>query len=268
MASRSRSYRLGSARSGAVISSYYSTPTPTQAETTALLAAMTIQPSAGRQALINDTIFALKNAGVWTRLDFIYVLAAHDGQAGRLNWINPAQVLTINGGVTFAANSGYSGNGVDGYLGTGINWSALAKFVQDDASIGVWVQNNVMGSGTLGSPTTNRISLNSITVTGFMTCKVNNVTGSTEPMSDGRGHTLATRSSASSYDCYKDGVFVDSPVFPSIAVIAEEAIFLRTTTNFTSGQILGAAHAGQSLSPAQIANLNSILSTYMAGVSA
>src|SRR5262245_39221350 len=93
--------------------------TPVQAETTALLAAMTVQPNAARQTLINDLIYALKQSGAWAKMDFLYVLAAHDNQAARLNWKTAANLATVNGTCTFTVDRGYNGDGSTGYLGTG-----------------------------------------------------------------------------------------------------------------------------------------------------
>lgn len=239
-----------------------------QAETLALTAAMTVQPTAARRNLIDQTIASLKSAGLWTRLDFLHVLAAHDGQAARINWINPAQVLTANGGATFAVDSGWSGNGVDGWLGAGINWSALTRFTQDDASIGVWVQNTVPSGSVLGSTINNRITLNVYSGSGAMSCRLNNATASSDVVSSGRGHSLATRSSAASYDCYRNAALLTTAAIASVAVIAEPIVFLRAVNNYTQDQILGAAHAGASLTPAQISSLYSILNTWMVGVGA
>src|SRR5262245_5597796 len=77
---------FGGALGGGLINRTSPTGNPIQAETTALLAAMTVQPNAARQTLINDLIYGLKNAGLWIKIDFFYVLAAHDSQAARIGW--------------------------------------------------------------------------------------------------------------------------------------------------------------------------------------
>jgi hypothetical protein len=68
--------------------------TPVNAEATALIARMTIAPNARRKRAIDTLIGALKTAGVWTKLDTFYVMAAHDAASARLNWISTSFNLT------------------------------------------------------------------------------------------------------------------------------------------------------------------------------
>ena len=50
---------------------------------------MSVQPTNARKALIDALITSLKSAGVWAKLDVLWIPAAHDSQAGRLNWKSP-----------------------------------------------------------------------------------------------------------------------------------------------------------------------------------
>ena len=93
-------------------------PTNQQAETTALLAAMTTQPLQARINLINTLIASLKSyttslngQTLWQALDFLYVIANFDstGQAGRINWKNPSQIATVIGSPTYVTDRGYAG---------------------------------------------------------------------------------------------------------------------------------------------------------------
>lgn len=101
----------------------------TQAETTALLAAMTAQPDSTRIALINTMIEKMKlyrtsfGQRLWDALDFFYVLAAHNAQAARINWKNPTQVATPVGTPTFTVDKGYVGVFGTSYLDTNVNFS-------------------------------------------------------------------------------------------------------------------------------------------------
>lgn len=65
-----------------------------QAETDALVARMEIAPSAARKKLIDDLIVELKSWGIWQKLDLLYILAAHDAQAARLNWVKWTGTVT------------------------------------------------------------------------------------------------------------------------------------------------------------------------------
>jgi hypothetical protein len=242
---------------------------PTQAETTALLAAMTVQPDAARQNLINDLIFALKNAGLWTTFDFFLVFAAHDQQAARVGWINPARIVTSNGATTFTVDRGYNGDGVSAYLGLGTNLDALTKFTQNNGCMGVWCPNNSQGGSMIGLPTTQRLTLQprsnvDTLATRFMSASQAQGVASVDP----RGHTCLNRTAAAGYDRYKNGAVVDNVVGASLAVIAEEVVFVRNVATYASQPTLALAHGGSALTAPQIANLYGIINAYMTGVGA
>lgn len=109
--------------------------------TTALVARMTAAPPAGRVAAIDGLVRALVAAGVWSRLDLLHVLAAHDTQAARLNWISPAYDLAAYNSPLFTAGRGFKGDGAAAWLAaTGYDPSAGgAKFTLDNACLGAWV---------------------------------------------------------------------------------------------------------------------------------
>lgn len=124
----------------------------------AIIAAMVPMPPVGRQDLINNTVVALKAAGIWDQLDLLYFVAAHSQQAGYLNWKNPSTFpLTATGSVGFTVNQGCQGDGATGYLSTGWvpNTNGVA-FTQDDASLWMWSNtadiSNFADAGAGGSP--------------------------------------------------------------------------------------------------------------------
>ena len=51
----------------------------------ALFAAMSAKPTPTRMNLYNGLILSLRTSGLWANLDALYLMAAHDEQAGRLN---------------------------------------------------------------------------------------------------------------------------------------------------------------------------------------
>lgn len=65
-----------------------------QAVTSALLARMSVQPTTARASAINRLYVDLSLAGVLAKLDLFYVMAAHDAQAARLNWVPWTGVVT------------------------------------------------------------------------------------------------------------------------------------------------------------------------------
>ena len=59
------------------------------AATEAIAAAFTTPPTTARKNLIDAAVVALKSAGVWTKLDALYLFAAADSQAAIINWKAP-----------------------------------------------------------------------------------------------------------------------------------------------------------------------------------
>ena len=122
--------------------------------TNAYIAAMTVKPATQRKVLIDRLVTGLKNDGIWTKLDALYVMASHDAQAARINLLNPTELLTAVSSPTFTADKGYNGNGTSSYLTDAVNLSARTKFQQNDSSMFVWVNagatNNNALAGTFG----------------------------------------------------------------------------------------------------------------------
>lgn len=113
----------------------------------ALIARMSVTPDMARAGLIDTLVRALKGAGVWAKLDALYLLAAHDAQAARLNWVSASYGLSVSGAPGFAADRGYTGDGSAAYLDSGFNaTTAGGRFAQNDAHMGVWVGTDVANS--------------------------------------------------------------------------------------------------------------------------
>jgi len=99
-------------------------------------------PSSSQQALQNQLVVDLKDAGVWSKLDLLYVFATDgDSDFASINWLDPNNYeITKVSSPTFTTDVGFTGNGSSSYLnpsynqGTdGVNWS------NPNGSFGVWV---------------------------------------------------------------------------------------------------------------------------------
>jgi hypothetical protein len=132
---------------------------PTQTETTAYLAAMSVQPSAAREKHINRFIWRLKNSAaytgaatsIWAKLDVLYLLAAHTEQASLLNAPAPAtyvptKVLTP----VFTVDRGWNGDGLTTALTVAFNLATASgrKYLPNDASMFCW---SLTDGATLGA---------------------------------------------------------------------------------------------------------------------
>lgn len=80
-------------------------------------------PSAPQQIKQNNLVLALKAAGIWNKLDVLYIFANDGGSNfGTLNWKSPNnnQATLINT-PTFITNVGFKGNGTSSYIDINFN---------------------------------------------------------------------------------------------------------------------------------------------------
>ncbi|OZA59807.1 MAG: hypothetical protein B7X78_08300, partial [Sphingomonadales bacterium 39-62-4] len=126
-------------------------------QTLALFARMTVQPTGAVKLLMDTLVRAVVGAGVWPKLDMLHLIAAHDAQAARLNWIADQYNLTAVNSPVFTAFRGYTGNGTSSYLNTGAAPAALAstgKLRQNSAHICAWTLTSVpSGQVVMGART-------------------------------------------------------------------------------------------------------------------
>ncbi len=114
--------------------------TPANSEAAALFARFTTPPTNARKALIDALVGSLKTAGVWAKLDALYLFAAADAQAARQNWVQDLYNATAVSSPTFTSDRGYTGDGAASYVDSNFNPSTAvaAKFVRDSAYFGFW----------------------------------------------------------------------------------------------------------------------------------
>lgn len=109
-------------------------------------------PSAAQQTLQNTLVTDLKTAGVWDKLDALYIMA-NDGsrEFGSLNWASPSTfALSEVNSLTFTSNQGFRGNGTSSTLDTGINMGVdTTQFNQStlNGSFGGWSYNIKIDGG-------------------------------------------------------------------------------------------------------------------------
>lgn len=99
-------------------------------------------PSAGQQVKQNTLVAALKTAGVWDKLDILYVFANDvTGNFWKLNWKSPTtfEITEPGGALTKTSNVGINGNGTTIYAQTGWNPATNAvNYTLNDGSFSVY----------------------------------------------------------------------------------------------------------------------------------
>lgn len=254
-------------------------------ETRLILNSLLVEPNKAHTALIDDTVNQLKQAGIWSKLDCLYFLAAPSTDIAAVNWINPGQYnLTAVNSPTFTANVGYSGR-VDAvtppYLQTGFNPVALAG--TDDDGNGVadepWaaqfrMDNNSMFVYAEYIEDTPAYIIGSRThaISPFPTSYNTRVYGRDGDESGDyvsgitriSGLYGMSRDNSADFDMYVNGVNVGTVVQASGTMYSESIQILKraTNTDTCNANIVRAAGFGTSLSDVEHASLQNIIGAY------
>lgn len=235
-------------------------------EAAALVARFTSNPTNSRKYHIDTLVGSLKTAGVWTKLDAFYVMAAHDEQAALLSWNDETYNLTVAAGTpVFTADRGVATNGTSSKYTTGFNplTAANPKFTQDDAFMCVWAL-NLSASGRFG----NDRSRAGWTPVPTIYSRANDAT-TTNTVGIDAGTRLFTwsRSAAASYARYTNGTAFDTPAVVSTGVISQPFDLGETFGSFGAGPYSAAAF-GSGLTATEVGDLYDAINTYMTAVGA
>jgi len=249
----------------------------TEAESVVL--AFTSEPDDTRKALIDTLVGSLKTAGIWTELDALFVLAAHDSQAALVDWKKPStrSAVAVNA-PTFAADRGYTSDGSTSRLRTNFTPSTNGvKYQLNNASVWYWKRaSGVEGGGRRGvgntwvAPYCSLVAQHTAnTIVGSINSNVS-ATGGTP---SGGANTTAgfvgiSRASSTTCKFWKNGVQSGSDASDSSTGLPtnEQWICGAYQTSFSLYQNAMAAW-GSSLSGNEAA-FYSAISAYMTGVGA
>lgn len=246
----------------------------------AIFDAMDVEPNAARKARIDAAVVALKDDGIWSKLDRLWVMAGHDSQAARLDWKAPAtsgRMLTPVNSPTFTADQGYTGNGSNMYLNSNYTPSTDgSSMVQNSAAFGVWVRDvgtagtkSFMGVlGGSGSIIRRRGDSNTWQTIG--------PNGPSTPVdgavnsSSATGLLSANRSGSSAQQAYRNGASEGTSTGTSESPPNRPFYLLAFNQNgsaaqFSEGQI-SIAFCGGSLTATEHDDLYDILNAYMTGL--
>lgn len=234
-----------------------------------LVARMDVLPTAGRRALIESLIYDLMVAGVWEKLDGLYVFAAHDIQAARLNWISGGmQDCTSVNSPVFQPDRGFTGDGASAYLDTNTTGAALSKFAQDDASVGVYVRtsNTADGEREMGAG-----SFLYLATRWNGTSSATRLNSTTQLLAAHGGTTTglftATRDDTTAY-LYRGATQLGSTTAVLSDIPVNNFVFLQGSGANYSGKQISAGFVGAQLSSGQVDDLNTALTGYLTAVEA
>lgn len=241
------------------------------ADAEAVWEAMTSPPTDARRGHIDTLIKALDAGGVWPKLDLMYVPAAHDAQAGRINWRDPGTFdLTESGTLTHLADRHYVGNGVNGHLPTGFTPSTHAQHMaQNSAMLAVWVRNDVSSASQyeIGGTTSGGSYVNARSGANA----VGKINGGAVSRALGTatsvGFTAVDRADSANLRFYKNGVLLGSNADASTALMSVPLVLLRHSGAYSTRQ-LSVALVGASLTDGEHAAAAAAASAYLTALGA
>lgn len=230
-----------------------------------LFARMDTQPDNPRKALISNLISALKAAGVWANLDFLYVLAAHSAQAARLNWV-ASDELTAYSAPLFTIDRGFKGDGVGAYLELPFNQATLAKAGQNNASwlLGVRAE-GTNGRFVIGANSAVRFAFNPAS----SSINLRNTQGAINDSLEGprTGRFGSTRSAATTHSVYRNGSPVLTTATASVSPGSSPIYLLRGSSVYSDAELTHYA-AGAGLSAQQHLDADAALAIYLTALGA
>lgn len=122
-------------------------------------------PSNSQQIIQQQLIKDLKTAGVWDKLDLLYVFATDgDSNFATLNWKAPSshQVTKVSS-PTFTADSGFSGDGSTAYLDTNFSIANDAtNYTQNNASTFTYFVSDLSQTDFVAYGARNDVDLNKV----------------------------------------------------------------------------------------------------------
>ncbi len=248
-------------------------------ETAAVVARMSSAPSTSRKWLADRLVDSLVSAGIWGKLDALYILAAPDAQAARLNWIGTSYPLTAVNSPAFIADRGYTSDGSTSYLRTGYVPGVGTQWQQNSASFGIYVGQNgrrglAIGAMTVPDYRGSHISRYGAAEGNYCALQLNEL--GFAPVTNyaaflDSGLVAASRADAATVSRYKNGALVESGAGTSQAPPNLEffLLALNSGTPLVNGtDRIAAAFMGGALSAPQMATLNTALHTYLSALGA
>lgn len=244
-----------------------------QPEAASYFAAMTVAPDDTRKGHINTFVTALKSAGIWTKLDRLFLFASHDAQAGLLDLLNPAQSASAVASPTFTTNKGFKGNGTDSYVDSNFNPTVgTNNYVKDSGYFGVWVNTSGTTNSTAscGWLATNGTVLILRSTSSTMSGRLNSsatLAGTSGATTTAIGMSSVNRSNATTLRLSKDGVKQVEATNNSATMVNATFCYGRSTsTTFHGTYTWAAGIIGGSLTETEVTNLYNALNTYLTAV--
>jgi hypothetical protein len=246
-------------------------------ETQTYVEAMGVEPDDTRKGVVDTLVGSLKSAGVFTKLNFMHLYAAHDADAALINLINPGTFDgTISNSPTFTVDRGYTTNGTTSYIDCHFNPQTLtAPYALNSASMGVWSLTSASTAGyDMGFYSSQGIMI-ACNISGTSYSRCNSAGFDSIARGTGAGHLAISRTGSGAYHIHIDGADSQTNAVASDTFAGGlGSVFVGGYAN-TSSTLLDpsarqyfASWLGGGLTPTEVADLHSALNTYKTAVGA
>ena len=231
-------------------------------------------PTPAVSAIYSAYIDALTTAGIWAKLDVLYVTGAPDNQSARVNLISPRSFrLTRYNAPTFAAFDGFTGNGTDADLST--NWQPsrdAVHYAQNSASLFVWSNENTRANAVLVGYAASGVKAylnpwNSSSDTCGHTLNTGSLANGFAP-STAKGLFTLTRTGAAGYDVYRGSTLLGTQTVASTGVPSTPLRICSGAAFYDSTRTVSVFGAGSGLTGTEISDLNAATSTLITALEA
>lgn len=226
--------------------------------------------------------------GTSSKLDALYILATQDTVTSLLNLVSSSYALTTSSSPTFAADRGYTGDGVAHFLETGFSPGVAAgNYALNSSSFGAYVRTNVAEnandigcSETIGGVDFSNSFLNTLSVDAtnqFVTINQDSQHPTANPTA--LGFYVVTRTGVTTAAVYKNGSPFSTATDVSTFLADTGATFnilcrrlvtnggAPTRDNFSTKQV-AAAFIGGGMSATDANNFSLRINSYMTAVGA
>ena len=241
--------------------------------TTAWAAACTTPPTSGRRAAINTMIAGIKADGDWGSLGRLYVFAAEDSQAARLNIKDPSESVAFINSPTFTTNRGVTGDGSSAYIDIGEAWDADGHFTLNSATIWAYIneQNSTGGEPIVGvaAGSTGNVSMTVRASAGNEQFRINDTTNDALVANTGSklGSRGMSRNGASDKRGYVNGSETAAFSTSSASVPTQNGAILRSGGSYGNSRV-AALFAGSGMSATAIGRVRSRIITLLTAIGA
>jgi hypothetical protein len=237
------------------------------AEAVAFFNRLSTSPTQARAKQYDVMIRALVNAGVWAKMDVLYMLAAADRTTAKINLITNAYNCTETNTPTFTADSGFNGDGSTSKLDTNWNPSTQATtFLLNSNHMGAWVTSTNTGASRTAGNT--NASLLHRGASGSSSIKDNAASATFLTTVAAGGHILQTRADGSNQIPYNNGVAQAAGSVASSSISNDTCHICGTPGGVYALPRVGVFHAGGLLTASEVAATYNAFATYLQSIGA